>query len=208
MEQGNKQHGQADQHGGMMVMGWGKFAAMIAAAVVAMFFLMYQLIYSWDHATFSVNRLVSSFVMGSMMVLIMLGFMWSMFRGMTTKIAVLVGAVIVGVAILAINRDQTLIGDEDFMKSMIPHHSIAINNARKSDIRDPRVRRLADEIIESQVREIAEMKWLLEDIERNGRLGDATLVRRPAVITPDMRAKIEQNIQSATPPRRDDSGRQ
>lgn len=189
-----------EQHGKMMTVSWGKFAAMIATSVVAMFFLMYQLVYSFDHATFSLNRLVSSLVMGCVMTLIMLGFMWPMVRGATTKIAVLVGALLAGIAILAINRDQTLIGDEDFMKSMIPHHSIAINNARKSDIRDPRVQRLADEIIESQVREIEEMKLLIEDIGRNGRLGDTTLPRREAVITPEMRTKIEENIQSATPP--------
>lgn len=189
-----------EQHEKMMSMSWGKFAALMATTVVAMFFLMYQLIYSFDHATFSINRLVSSFVMGSVMVLIMLAFMWSMFRGMTAKVLVAAGAVVIGVATLVINRDQILIGDEDFMKSMIPHHSIAINNARKSDIRDPRVKRLADEIIESQVREIAEMKLLLQDIDRNGRLGDTTLPRRPAILTPEMAAKIEQNIESATPP--------
>ena len=190
-----------EQHENMMMVSWGKFAAMVTASVTAMFFLMYQLIYSFDHATFSLNRLVSSLVMGSVMILIMLGFMWPMVRGAATKIAVLVGAVVVGVGILAINRSQTLIGDEAFMKSMIPHHSIAINNARKSDIRDPRVARLADEIIESQVREIAEMKWLLQDIERNGRLGNnETLPRVPAALTPQMRAKIEENIQSAMPP--------
>jgi hypothetical protein len=44
------------------------------------------------------------------------------------------------------------------------------------------------------------MKWLLRDIERNGRLGDEPLPRVPAVLTPEMRAKIEQNVQSATPP--------
>ena len=182
-------------------MSWGKFAAMIAASVIAMFFLMYQLIYSWDHATFSMNRLVSSFVMGTVMTLIMLGFMWKMYKGMATKVAVAVAALVLGIILLTINRDQTLIDDEDFMKSMIPHHSIAINNARKSDIRDPRVKRLADEIIESQVREIAEMKWLLDDIDRNGRISsDATLPRTPAVLTPKMEQKIEENIRSATPP--------
>jgi hypothetical protein len=125
--------------------------------------------------------------------------MWKMIEGVAIKAAVLIGAVVVGIAILAINRDQTLIGDEAFMKSMIPHHSIAINNARKSDIRDPRVRRLANQIIESQVEEITEMQWLLQDIDTNGRLGDETLARVPAVVTPEMRAKIEQNIESATP---------
>jgi hypothetical protein len=189
-----------EQHDKMVTVYWAKFAAMIGTSVIAMFFLMYQLIYSFDHAIFSLNRLISSLVMGSVMTLIMLGFMWPMVRGTATKVAVLIGAVVIGVAILAINRNQTLIGDEAFMKSMIPHHSIAINNARKSDIRDPRVKKLADGIIESQVREIAEMKWLLEDIERNGRLGNETLPRVPAVLTPEMKAKMEQNIESATPP--------
>ncbi|MDQ3471710.1 MAG: DUF305 domain-containing protein [Pseudomonadota bacterium] len=193
-------HQQEQQRDQMMSMSWLKFAGMIAASVAAMFVLMYQLVYSWDHATFSLNRLVSSFVMGSVMVLLMLGFMWGMLKGAALKMGLLAGAIVVGIGILAINRDQTLIGDEDFMKSMIPHHSIAINNARKSDIRDPRVQRLANEIIEAQVREIAEMKWLLEEIDRNGRLGNETLPRVPAVLTPEMRAKIDQNIESATPP--------
>lgn len=183
-----------------MHMSWGKFAAMIATSVVVMFLLMYQLVYSLDHATFSVNRLVSSLVMGCVMALIMLGFMWKMYSGVAVKAAVLIGALVVGVGLLAINRDQTLIGDEDFMRAMIPHHSIAINNARKSDIRDPRVQRLANQIIESQVEEITEMELLLQDIGRNGRLGNEPLPRVPAVVTSEMKAKVEQNIESATPP--------
>ena len=39
---------------------WGKFVAMIATSTFIMFFLMYQLVYSLDHATFSRNRLVAS----------------------------------------------------------------------------------------------------------------------------------------------------
>ena len=193
------EHQEQQQNSQMMSMSWGKFGGMIAASVAAMFVLMYQLIYSWDHATFSMNRLVASFVMGTVMTLIMLGFMWKMYKGMAAKVAVAAGALVLGVILLTINRDQTLIGDEDFMKSMIPHHSIAINNARKSDIRDPRVSRLADQIIESQVEEIAEMKWLLADIERNGRIGSEPIDRVPAQLTPEMRRKIEENIQSATP---------
>src|SRR3546814_3524252 len=96
--------------------------------------------------------------MGSVMTMVMLGFMWSMYKGMALKVAVLAGALILGVALLAINRSQTLVGDVLFMKAMIPHHSIAINNARRADISDPRVRDLADEIIASQMREIAEMR--------------------------------------------------
>jgi hypothetical protein len=54
------------------------------------------------------------------------------------------------------------VDDVDYMKAMIPHHSIAIMTSRRAQISDPRVRKLADEIIESQEREIAEMKYLIE----------------------------------------------
>jgi Cu/Ag efflux pump CusA len=74
-----------DQHE-QMGMGWGRFAAMIGTSVVIMFFLMYQLIYTVDHATFSVNRLIASLVMGCVMTIVMLGFMWSMYKGKGVKI--------------------------------------------------------------------------------------------------------------------------
>jgi hypothetical protein len=183
-----------DQHK-QMKMGWGRFAAMIATSTFIMFFLMYQLVYEVDHLTFSVNRLVASLVMGAVMTVVMLGFMWSMYQGVSTEIAVLVGAILLGAVLLYVNRSQSLIDDTRFMRAMIPHHSIAVNNARKADIRDPRVRELADEIIASQVREIRTMKLLIEDIERNGRRGDTTLPARPAVVTPDMEPEIREAIQ-------------
>lgn len=178
-----------------MGMGWGRFAGMIATSAVIMFFLMYQLVYSLDHALFSMNRMIASLVMGCVMAVVMLGFMWSMYHGTATKVAVLAGAAVLGVALLITNRTQAVIDDVSFMKSMIPHHSIAINNARKASISDPRVRELADGIIESQVREIAQMKLLLEDIDRNGERGTSELAPRPAVVTPDMEAEIREAVQ-------------
>lgn len=80
------------------------------------------------------------------------------------------------------------------MKSMIPHHSIAINNARKAGISDPRVRELADEIIESQLREITEMKLLIDDIERKGERGGEVLPARAAEVTPDMQRRAREAI--------------
>lgn len=172
----------SDPHQRRMHMGWGKFAAMIVTSTLIMFLLMHQLVYSPDHLTFSINRLVASLVMGCVMTLVMLGFMWSMYEGRSTKIAIVAIASVAGVLLLGANRDQTLIGDVAFMKSMIPHHSIAINNARKARISDPRVRMLADEIIRSQLREIAEMKLLIADIDRHGERGDTVLA--PSVPEP------------------------
>lgn len=177
-----------------MSMSWWRFAAMIATSVVIMFFLMYQLVYEWDHALFSMNRFVASLVMGSVMTCVMLGSMWSMYKGPTVKWAVLGAGALAAVGLLWVNRSQALIDDSKFMKSMIPHHSIAINNARKATISDPRVRELADKIIEAQVREIAEMKLLLEDIEKNGKRGQTPLPPVKAEVTPDMIPKIEEAV--------------
>lgn len=177
------------------VMGWGRFAAMIAVSTAIMFPLMYQLVYSADHVMFSLNRLIASLVMGCVMTIVMLAFMWSMYRGVTAKVVVLVTAAVAGIALLTINRTQALIGDVAFMQAMIPHHSIAINNASKAHITDPRVRKLADGIIKSQVREIAEMKILIADIQKNGSRGTTGLPPRPAVVTPDMQPQIEEAVQ-------------
>jgi hypothetical protein len=167
---------------------------MIATSTVVMFFLMYQLVYSIDHALFSTNRLVASLVMGCVMIVVMLGFMWSMYEGRAKKVAVVVIASLLGITLLLVNRSQALVGDVAFMSAMIPHHSIAINNARKATISDPRVRKLADGIIASQVREIAEMKLLIEDIRRDGERGQAALPPRSAELTPQMRREAEQAV--------------
>ena len=184
-----------DNNKQMMSMSWGKFAAMIGVSTFVMFFLMYQLVYSFNHALFSVNRLVASLVMGCVMTIIMLGFMWPMYKGTGIKIAVLITAIVGGIVLLFVNRSQAVIGDVNFMSSMIPHHSIAINNSTRASISDPRVRKLADQIIESQVREIEVMKLLLEDIDKNGERGTEELSARTAEVTPEMRPAIMQAVQ-------------
>ncbi|KZE35949.1 DUF305 domain-containing protein [Chelatococcus daeguensis] len=171
-------------------MGWGRFAAMIATSSFIMFFLMYQLVYTFDHAMFSTNRALAALIMGAVMTAVMLGFMWSMYRGTGVKIAVMVCAVVLGALLLVVNRGQWLINDTRFMQAMIPHHSIAVNNARKALIQDPRVRQLADEIIAAQIREIEQMKLLIDDIERNGPQGDRVLPPRTAEVTPEMLPEI------------------
>ena len=191
-KEAGKSHSQQQQ---MMMMSWGRFAGMIAVSTALMFPLMYQLVYSWDHVMFSSNRLVSALVMGSLMSFLMVAFMWSMFKPHGGKLAVLIGSLVLFVALLLVNRSQVLNSDVGFMSSMIPHHSIAINNAEKAKITDPRVRKLADEIISSQVREIAEMKLLIADIKRNGSRGKTALQPVPATVTPDMQPKIRQALQ-------------
>lgn len=182
------------KHEHAMGMGWGRFAAMIATSTVIMFFLMYQLVYSTDHATFSWNRIVASLVMGCTMAVVMLGFMWSMYKGKVAKISVVLAGTVLGGLLLYVNRSQALVDDVRFMNAMIPHHSIAVNNARKARISDPRVRELADEIIESQIREIELMKRLVEDIERHGARGTSELAPRTTELTSEMEQDIRRDL--------------
>jgi hypothetical protein len=128
----------------------------------------------------------------------MLAFMWSMYKGTAVKVTVLVVAAVAGLTLLFVNRSQSLIDDVRFMESMIPHHSIAINNARKASISDPRVRELADQIIESQVKEILEMKMLIEDIGRTGERGQQPLPARSTEISDEMTSEAELLVRGAS----------
>ena len=58
--------------------------------------------------------------------------------------------------------------DREYMSAMIPHHSIAVLTSERAQIEDVRVRELADGIIRTQRKEIAEMEWLIDDIGANG----------------------------------------
>jgi hypothetical protein len=91
-----------------MKAGWGGFAAMIATSTVIMFILMYQLVYSWDHAMFSLNRLLVSLLMGFVMTAVMLGFMWSMYEGPRMKLVVLVTAIVGAFVLLAVKSQPGL----------------------------------------------------------------------------------------------------
>ena len=138
---------------------------MIATSTVVMFGLMFLNTYALDHVRFSQTRMWMALLMGAVMTVVMLLFMWKMYGNRRANIAILVGAAAVFAASLWLVRSQQTVGDVGYMKAMIPHHSIAIMTSRRAHIQDPRVRKLADEIIEAQIREIGEMNALIADLE-------------------------------------------
>ncbi len=146
-----------------------RFGAMIATSMVVMFFLMYLHSYQLiDHAWFSETRLFMTMIMGGGMVIVMLLFMLHMYKSKSKNIAAIcVGLILLGGGV-ALVRSQVTVSDTDYMEGMIPHHSIAILTSERARIEDPRVRQLADEIIEAQRHEIKEMEWLIHDIRANG----------------------------------------
>lgn len=138
---------------------------MIATSTVVMFGLMYLNTYAIDHATFSETRVYMALLMGAVMAIVMLAFMLSMYRNRAVNTGIFVGAAAVFATSLWLVRSQATVDDVSYMRAMIPHHSIAIMTSRRANIDDPRVRDLADGIIEAQVREIDEMKTLIADLE-------------------------------------------
>ena len=142
-----------------------KFFLMIVVSTIVMFVLMYLNTYELDHIFFSETRAYMALVMGATMAVIMLLFMRAMYRDKRVNRMILLGSVLVFAVSLWLVRSQVTIEDASWMRAMIPHHSIAILTSERANIKDPRVRNLADGIIEAQRREIGEMKALIQDLE-------------------------------------------
>lgn len=145
-----------------------RFMAMIGTSTVVMFGLMYINTYNIDHVFWSETRFWMAFVMGAAMMVVMLLFMWSMYPNRAKNTLILGVAVLVFSVALWLVRSQTTVTDTEYMAAMIPHHSIAIMTSERAHIRDPRVRKLAHDIILAQRREIAQMRYLISEIDENG----------------------------------------
>ena len=148
-------------------MTYRRFGAMIATSTVVMFVLMYLNTYVFEHVWFSQTRMWMALLMGASMAVLMLAFMWSMYRDTRANVAIVGASLLVLAGSLWLVRSQETVDDVSYMKAMIPHHSIAVLTSSRAHIRDLRVRKLADGIIETQLREIAEMTRLIGDLEKN-----------------------------------------
>lgn len=149
-----------------------RFAAMIITATIVMYGLMYLNTFRADHVFFSETRVYMALLMGACMAAIMLTFMLNMHKNKGLNIGIYAFSLALFVASLWLVRSQATVQDVSYMRAMIPHHSIAILTSERAQISDPRVRKLADEIIASQRREISEMKVLIDDITEHGKQHD------------------------------------
>jgi uncharacterized protein (DUF305 family) len=116
-------------------------------------------------------------LMAGAMAIVMLGFMWGMHHNKPVNLAIIVGGLALMATALWLSRSQFFVDDREYMKGMIPHHSIAILTSERADLDDVRVCELADSIIRAQREEIDEMVWLIDDIAANG---EATTVEDAA----------------------------
>ncbi|MCM4170839.1 DUF305 domain-containing protein [Arenibacter sp. TNZ] len=145
-----------------------KFVLMLAASFVAMYLTMYLNSYQIDHVYFSLTRFYMSCLGISAMAIIMFVAMRSMYRNNKKNIAIVLGSIVLFTTALTLVRAQApIIGDVLWMKAMIPHHSIAILTSERTNIEDPEVKKLAENIIKAQKKEIEEMKTMINRLEKN-----------------------------------------
>lgn len=145
---------------------YGRFLLMLGLSFVAMYITMYMNTYEWDHVYFSLTRFYMTCLGISAMAVIMLSLMLKMYKNKKKNIAIYLGSLVLFVSALGLVRAQRpVIGDVLYMKAMIPHHSIAILTSKRADIDDPETKKLAEEIIEAQKREIAQMKKIIYRLE-------------------------------------------
>tara|TARA_R110002126_G_scaffold133383_5_gene277437 strand:- start:2467 stop:2955 length:489 start_codon:yes stop_codon:yes gene_type:complete len=143
-----------------------KFIGMLAASFIAMYITMYLNTYAIDHVYFSLTRFYMSCLGIAAMAIIMFVAMRNMYLNKKKNIAIVLGSIVLFVGALGLVGDEkSTVGDVLWMKAMIPHHSIAILTSERADIQDPEVKQLAEDIIEAQRKEIAEMKEMIERLE-------------------------------------------
>ena len=142
-----------------------KFGLMMLCSFLFMYAAMFFNVDKFDHIYLSHSRTYMALYMVGPMALIMLGFMLPMYTNRRKNIIIVVSAVLITGLSIFFLRDQTTVKDVQYMKAMIPHHSIAILVSQQATFEDPETEKLAKEIIEAQKREIAEMKKIINRLE-------------------------------------------
>lgn len=135
----------------------------VGVSYLVMFLLMYAMADRWSNVYFNLSNVYMTGLMAGSMLPIMLLTMPGMFKNKRMNAGLwAASAVILGGCWLLL-RAEAGVGDRQFLRAMIPHHAAAIQMATESSITDPRVKKLTQDIISSQEREIAEMKAILSE---------------------------------------------
>ena len=132
---------------------------------IVMYLVMYTMIATLDHFYLNLNNVYMTLMMVTPMAILMLWFMRSMYPSRKLNLAIVGGAAAVFILAFVGMRTQAGVGDKEFLRSMIPHHSGAILMCEQASIRDPEILALCDQIVRAQDDEIARMKAILTRLD-------------------------------------------
>lgn len=163
MKMQHTNHEHSAEHSGTM---YKKLAVMTLVSFALMYLLMYAMVDKFANVIPNVNQFYMAGLMTMPMVLLELSIMGTMYKNKKLNMALLIAGVI-GLAGFYLGiRQQTGVGDKQFLKSMIPHHAAAILMVEKARITDPEIRKLADGIIATQQQEIEQMKTKIKELSK------------------------------------------
>lgn len=140
------------------------FGLTMIVSLIVMYLAMFAMIWTWGEFFQNLNFFYMALVMWAPMGVIMLLTMRMMYRDRKLNLVLYAAFGLIFILSLIGIRDQSLVGDRQFLRSMIPHHSGAITMCERAAIRNPEIERLCFApagIVESQKREIAQMEALL-----------------------------------------------
>lgn len=120
----------------------------------------------FDHIYTSLSRTYMTILMVAPMAILKMLFMWNMYKNKKKNYLIISSAAVIFIVTLFLLRTQEPVGDVQWMEAMIPHHSSAIMTSSQADFSDPDVKKLADDIIKAQVKEIADMKAMLARLDK------------------------------------------
>lgn len=137
---------------------YGRLVAMVALSFVAMYILMYAMVDAFGNVYNSVNQAYMAGLMAAPMLLIELALMRFMYPSKRWNAGLAAAAVAIAVLCWIGIRQQAGVTDQQFLRSMIPHHAGAVLMCTRNRLQDPDLQQLCREIVSSQVSEIAQMK--------------------------------------------------
>lgn len=136
-------------------------AVNLGLSLIVMYLAMFAMIFSWGEFIQNINFFYMALVMWAPMAIIMLLTMRSMYMNKKLNLVLYAAfAAVFALSLLGI-RAQGLVGDRQFVASMIPHHSGAVLMCKEASLKDRELRDLCygpNGIIASQMREIDQMK--------------------------------------------------
>ena len=135
---------------------------MTALSFLSMYMLMYAMVDSTSAIHNNFNQVYMAGLMTAPMVVIELVLMSGMYHNKKANALLMAASIVAGILFFTFVRQQTLIADRQFLRSMIPHHSGAILMCKNASLQDQRITELCKQIIASQRAEIEQMRRLLQ----------------------------------------------
>ena len=151
---------------GMQGLSYSKFIVMLLISFFIMYIVMFLNMDKLSHYHTSTTRVYMAILMVAPMAVVMMLMMGKMYPNKKVNTGIILAAIVVFILVLTGLGTQTLIGDEQYMKAMIPHHSSAIMVSKHANIKDPEVKKLSEQIIQSQEKEIHEMEAMIDRLSK------------------------------------------